>query len=80
MFSPHVEELQSALFYDAVPDTWTNLAHIHPRTALPTGEYTTVTGFSCYAQSYSSDLKPAVLFPLFFCPKLVLMQISFTLK
>ncbi|KAM6210848.1 LOW QUALITY PROTEIN: dynein axonemal heavy chain 11 [Sarcoramphus papa] len=27
MFSPHMEVLQSALFYDAVPDTWTELAH-----------------------------------------------------
>uniref|UniRef100_A0A8B9E943 Uncharacterized protein n=1 Tax=Anser cygnoides TaxID=8845 RepID=A0A8B9E943_ANSCY len=28
LFSPHMEELQSALFYDAVPDTWTKLAPI----------------------------------------------------
>lgn len=28
MFSPHMEELQSALFYDAVPDTWTKLVPI----------------------------------------------------
>ncbi|KAM7123899.1 LOW QUALITY PROTEIN: dynein axonemal heavy chain 11 [Ciconia maguari] len=27
VFSPHMEVLQSALFYDAVPDTWTKLAY-----------------------------------------------------
>lgn len=28
MFSPHMQVLQSALFCDAVPDTWTNLAYL----------------------------------------------------
>uniref|UniRef100_A0A8B9NM10 Uncharacterized protein n=1 Tax=Accipiter nisus TaxID=211598 RepID=A0A8B9NM10_9AVES len=28
MFSPHMQVLQSALFYDAVPDTWTSLAYL----------------------------------------------------
>lgn len=39
---------------------------IHPHTALPTGKYPTVTGFSYYAQSYCTDLSPEALFHSFF--------------
>lgn len=45
--------------------------HIRSHTALSTGRHPTVTGFSYYAQSYSSDSSPAALFHSFFpkfCP------------
>ncbi|NXS39765.1 DYH11 protein, partial [Balaeniceps rex] len=35
MFSPHMDVLQSALFYDAVPDTWTKLAYPSTHSLAP---------------------------------------------
>lgn len=79
MFSPHMEVHSSRMLCQTHGLNW----HIHPHTALPTGKYAKVRGFSYYTQSYSSDIKPAAVFPpvfFFFCPKFVFVQVSVTLK
>lgn len=71
MLSPHMEELQSALFYDAVPDTWTKLAPIckQPCPLVSTLIYLPTTNCLASTQLFQGS---AVRF--IFCLTLVLME------